>query len=143
MDYKGAFDDYSKGISLSPSNADSYLSRANANIKLKKYAQYKKDLLTSQKIFKNKVRKENDEKKIILRKRQEEYFKLLREKGFDETPRWTSNDELQFSISKGIRGLCYFGFPISLVVFFFSPITSFFIFLISLIFALIVKFLEI
>tara|TARA_Y100001978_G_C23633891_1_gene404829 strand:- start:162 stop:1010 length:849 start_codon:yes stop_codon:yes gene_type:complete len=102
MDYKGAFDDYSKGISLNPSNADSYLSRANAGIKLKKYDQYKKDLLTSQKIFRNKVNKENNDNKIILRKRQEEYFKLLREKGFNKTPRWTLNDKTRFSIIERI-----------------------------------------
>ena len=143
LDYKGAFDDYSKGISLNPSNADSYLSRANASIKLKKYAQYKKDLLTSQKIFKNKVNKENDDKKIIFRKRQEEYFKLLREKGFDETPRWTLNDEIRGFNRALISYLIVGGFLISFVVFAAIPISpSFFIFLIFLILLLLTNFLK-
>ena len=136
MDYKGAFDDYSKGISLNPSNADSYLSRANAGIKLKKYDQYRKDLLTSQKIFRNKVNKENNDNKIILRKRQEEYFKLLREKDLNKTPRWTLNDEKRFSIIEGIRFIIPSGVLISVLIIGFAPIISFYIFLIILVLVL-------
>ena len=129
--YQGAFDDYSKAITLNPFNKDAYLNRSNVGIKLKKFDQSKKDFLNASKIVQKKTNKESDNNKKILLDRQKEYFQLLREKGSNE-----KNWNYLSSIKEFLMGVLIFSafiFAFVLGSFQFLPTYLFLIFLVLLI----------
>ena len=140
--YQGAFDDYSKAITLNPFNKDAYLIRSNVGIKLKKFDQSKKDFLNASKIVQKKTNKESDNNKKILLDRQKEYFQLLRKKGSNEK-NWNENDEFLSSIKEFLMGILIFSAFIFALVLASNLILPTYLFLIFLVLLILIGFISI